>query len=165
MVSIHRALSRPTHPPLYLWWVYKDHCSDHTHSTTFAVRTQWTFVSFIFCSQAPVCRFLPGCLCLSQQNLCLAGWGWGWQLFSLSLQCSAQWVTHLAWLTDVKFFQVRQNVPRVSYISFLDIWMLICMLFIFSCILEFIIIPIFLRSGMKGQGEKGSNQGGGWNYN
>ena len=52
------------------------------------------------------------------------------------------------------YCQVRQNVPRISYISFLDIWMLICMLFVFSCILEFIIMTIFLRSGRKGQGEK-----------
>merc|ERR1711970_91718 len=62
-------------------------------------------------------------------------------------------MTTLLTLTAM-FSSVRQNVPRVSYISFLDIWMLICMLFVFSCILEFIIMTILLRSGRKGQGEK-----------
>jgi len=62
-------------------------------------------------------------------------------------------MTTLLTLTAM-FSSVRQNVPRISYISFLDIWMLICMLFVFSCILEFIIMTIFLRSGRKGQGEK-----------
>ena len=42
----------------------------------------------------------------------------------------------------------------MSYVSFLDIWMLICMLFVFSCILEFIIVTVLLRSGRKGQGDK-----------
>ena len=52
------------------------------------------------------------------------------------------------------FHQVRQNVPQISYISFLDIWMLICMLFVFSTILEFIIATLFLRWGMKTYGRK-----------
>ena len=50
--------------------------------------------------------------------------------------------------------KVRQNVPRVSYISFLDIWMLMCMLFVFSCILEFIIATVFIKAGKKSKGEK-----------
>ena len=45
-------------------------------------------------------------------------------------------------------------MPRVSYVSLLDIWMLVCMIFVFSCILEFIIITIYLRSGKKLVGEK-----------
>ena len=44
--------------------------------------------------------------------------------------------------------------PRVSYISFLDIWMLISVLFVFSCILEFIIMTVLLRSGRKENAEK-----------
>jgi len=52
------------------------------------------------------------------------------------------------------FSSVRQNVPKVSYISVLDIWMLICMIFVFSCMLEFIIITVLIRSGRKKKGEK-----------
>jgi len=62
-------------------------------------------------------------------------------------------MTTLLTLTAM-FSSVRQNVPRVSYISFLDIWMLMCMLFVFSCILEFIIATVFIKSGKKSQGEK-----------
>ena len=53
-----------------------------------------------------------------------------------------------------KYFQVRQNVPRVSYVSLLDIWMLVCMIFVFACILEFIVITVYIRSGKKILGEK-----------
>ena len=53
-----------------------------------------------------------------------------------------------------KYFQVRQNVPRVSYVSLLDIWMLVCMIFVFACILEFIVITVYIRSGKKMLGEK-----------
>lgn len=62
-------------------------------------------------------------------------------------------MTTLLTLTAM-FSSVRQNVPRVSYVSLLDIWMLVCMIFVFSCILEFIIITIYLRSGKKLVGEK-----------
>ena len=51
-------------------------------------------------------------------------------------------------------FQVRQNVPRVSYVSLLDIWMLSCMIFVFSCILEFIVVTVHIRSGKKALGER-----------
>ena len=53
-----------------------------------------------------------------------------------------------------RYFQVRQNVPRVSYVSLLDIWMLVCMIFVFACILEFIVITVYIRSGKKMLGEK-----------
>ena len=49
---------------------------------------------------------------------------------------------------------MRQNVPRVSYVSLLDIWMLVCMIFVFACILEFIVITVYIRSGKKILGEK-----------
>jgi hypothetical protein len=55
---------------------------------------------------------------------------------------------------DTSAVQVRQNVPRVSYISLLDIWMLVCMIFVFSCILEFIIVTSYIRSGRKTTGDK-----------
>merc|ERR1719342_130974 len=61
-------------------------------------------------------------------------------------------MTTLLTLTAM-FSSVRQNVPKISYISFLDIWMLVCMLFVFSCIVEFIIATIFHRIGKKNRGE------------
>merc|ERR1719402_1943812 len=62
-------------------------------------------------------------------------------------------MTTLLTLTAM-FSSVRQNVPRVSYVSLLDIWMLVCMLFVFSCILEFIIVTCLRRSEKKVEGEK-----------
>jgi len=62
-------------------------------------------------------------------------------------------MTTLLTLTAM-FSSVRQSVPRVSYISFLDIWMLFCMIFVFSCILEFIITTIFIRAGRKGDADR-----------
>lgn len=62
-------------------------------------------------------------------------------------------MTTLLTLTAM-FSAVRQSVPRVSYISFLDIWMLTSMIFVFSCILEFILVTCFNRIGQKRSGEK-----------
>jgi len=61
-------------------------------------------------------------------------------------------MTTLLTLTAM-FSSVRQNVPRVSYISLLDIWMLVCMIFVFTCILEFIVVTAHIRSGKKNRGE------------
>merc|ERR1712241_1222592 len=62
-------------------------------------------------------------------------------------------MTTLLTLTAM-FSAVRQNVPRVSYISYLDIWMLTCMIFVFSCITEFIIVTCLNKSGHKKHGER-----------
>jgi len=62
-------------------------------------------------------------------------------------------MTTLLTLTAM-FSSVRQNVPRVSYVSLLDIWMLVCMIFVFVSILEFIIVTVYLRSGRKSLGDK-----------
>ena len=43
-------------------------------------------------------------------------------------------------------------MPRVSYISYLDIWMLTCMIFVFSCILEFIVVTALNKTGDKKRG-------------
>ena len=45
-------------------------------------------------------------------------------------------------------------MPRVSYVSLLDIWMLVCMIFVFVCILEFIVVTSHLRSGRKARGDQ-----------
>jgi len=47
-------------------------------------------------------------------------------------------MTTLLTLTAM-FGAVRQNTPRVSYVSLLDAWMLASILFVFSAILEFVI--------------------------
>lgn len=51
------------------------------------------------------------------------------------------------------FSSVRQNVPKVSYISVLDIWMLICMIFVFSCMAEYIVVTSLIRGGNKKRAE------------
>jgi len=43
------------------------------------------------------------------------------------------------------FSGVRQNTPKVSYVSFLDIWMLMCIIFIFIVLIEFAIVTSLLR--------------------
>jgi len=62
-------------------------------------------------------------------------------------------MTTLLTLTAM-FSAVRQNVPRVSYVSLLDIWMLVCMIFVFACILEFIVVTTHLRAGRKARGDQ-----------
>ncbi len=55
------------------------------------------------------------------------------------------------------FGAVRQEVPRVSYVSFLDMWMVACILFVFACILEFGLVTWMLRAGHKTAAEKGTS--------
>ena len=38
------------------------------------------------------------------------------------------------------FGSVRQNTPRVSYVSALDVWMCGCIIFVFICLLEYVIV-------------------------
>ena len=40
---------------------------------------------------------------------------------------------------------VQQTMPQVNYLTLLDIWMVICMLFVFICILEFILVTFLIR--------------------
>jgi len=62
-------------------------------------------------------------------------------------------MTTLLTLTAM-FSSVRQNVPRVSYVSYLDIWMLTCMIFVFSCIMEFIVVTALTKFGQRKHGER-----------
>ena len=57
-------------------------------------------------------------------------------------------MTTLLTLTAM-FGSVRTNVPRVSYISFLDVWMVMCIIFVFICILEFTVVTSWIRNGRK----------------
>lgn len=54
-------------------------------------------------------------------------------------------MTTLLTLTAM-FGSTRQNVPRVSYTSYLDIWMLTCILFVFSSMVEFVVVQFFIKS-------------------
>ena len=38
------------------------------------------------------------------------------------------------------FGAVRQNTPRVSYVSALDIWMCTCIIFVFFTLLEYVVV-------------------------
>jgi len=51
------------------------------------------------------------------------------------------------------FGAVRQNTPRVSYVSALDIWMCICIVFVFFTLLEYVIV-IYLIYQKKTPHEK-----------
>ena len=48
-------------------------------------------------------------------------------------------MTTLLTLTAM-FGATRQNVPKVSYISYLDIWMLTCIIFVFGSMIEFTVV-------------------------
>ena len=57
-------------------------------------------------------------------------------------------MTTLLTLTAM-FGAVRSNVPRVSYVSLLDVWMFMCIVFVFIVIIHFIIVICLLRYGHK----------------
>ena len=38
------------------------------------------------------------------------------------------------------FGSVSQNTPKVSYVSALDVWMCSCIVFVFICLLEYVIV-------------------------
>ncbi len=62
-------------------------------------------------------------------------------------------MTTLLTLTAM-FSAVRGEVPRVSYISFLDIWMVVCIIFVFACIMEFTVVTFCIRKGFKNAADK-----------
>ena len=51
------------------------------------------------------------------------------------------------------FGAVRQHVPKVSYITLLDVWMVVCILFVFFCIGEFILVSALLKRGHSDRSE------------
>nr|XP_040565575.1 glycine receptor subunit alpha-4-like [Lepeophtheirus salmonis] len=52
------------------------------------------------------------------------------------------------------FGAVRSNVPKVSYVSYLDIWIVTCIVFVFFCTLEFSIVSYSITSGWTSFGYK-----------
>ena len=57
-------------------------------------------------------------------------------------------MTTLLTLTAM-FGATRQNVPRVSYISYLDIWMVTCIIFVFASMIEFTVVHSLHKSNRK----------------
>jgi len=51
------------------------------------------------------------------------------------------------------FSGVRQMTPKVSYVSMLDIWMLVCIIFIFLVLIEFAVVTSLLRKQEKSTAE------------
>ena len=52
---------------------------------------------------------------------------------------------------------MRQNVPKVSYVSFLDVWMVTCLVFVNGCMFEFILVTALVNRGSERLGDKVSN--------
>ncbi|TRY62011.1 hypothetical protein TCAL_08429 [Tigriopus californicus] len=52
------------------------------------------------------------------------------------------------------FSGVRQSTPKVSYVSFLDIWMIMCVFFIFLVLIEFSIVSAMIRKGQRAQADR-----------
>jgi hypothetical protein len=48
-------------------------------------------------------------------------------------------MTTLLTLTAM-FGLARESVPKVSYITFLDVWMVTCMIFVFATMVEFVVV-------------------------
>ena len=61
-------------------------------------------------------------------------------------------MTTLLTLTAM-FGATRENVPRVSYVSYLDIWMVTCIIFVFGTMIEFTIVHSLYRSNRRPMGE------------
>ena len=45
-------------------------------------------------------------------------------------------------------------MPKVSYVSFLDVWMVTCLVFVNSCMFEFILVTALVNSGQEGLGDR-----------
>ena len=61
-------------------------------------------------------------------------------------------MTTLLTLTAM-FGSTRGSVPRVSYSSYLDIWMVACIVFVFASIIEFTIVHSLYRNNRKACGD------------
>ena len=57
------------------------------------------------------------------------------------------------------FGSVRSNVPRVSYVSFMDVWMFASIVFVFLIIIHFIAVISLLRYNRKRAAERVENIG------
>ena len=51
------------------------------------------------------------------------------------------------------FGATKKDAPKVSYISYLDIWMLACIIFVFVSMIEFVVVHQFFKNNQKRQAE------------
>jgi len=52
------------------------------------------------------------------------------------------------------FSGIRQSTPKVSYVSMLDIWMVMCIFFIFLVLIEFAVVTSLIRRHQKSNAER-----------
>jgi len=71
-----------------------------------------------------------------------------WVSFWINVDASSARVT-IALLTLLTMTmisgEVRTNLPRVSYIKAIDVWMIVCLLFVFMSLIEYAIVNVLAR--------------------
>ena len=61
-------------------------------------------------------------------------------------------MTTLLTLTAM-FGMGREHVPHVSYVTFLDIWMIACMIFVFITMVEFVVVNYLYKLKKNATGD------------